>query len=121
MSEFWRQFAGRHRDAGVREALGAVYALAEQGEKTGELRFYKEILAVIQDELLPKVKEGPPILSPVAYGTCEDKKCRGGGEERGLFLIGGDRICVGCRKRRYAELRTQGVDRYWEHDSVKAG
>lgn len=118
----WKRIATARGDAGTREALGAVLALAKQGEKTGDARFYREILDVLQDEMLPKVKDGPPILAPVAYGRCEDEQCKGKRDKRdvrGLFAIGGARICIGCRKRRYAELRASGVKRYWEHESVK--
>lgn len=123
--EFWQRLASSRRDGGAREALGAVRALAQQGLERKDCALFQSILDVVSEEMLPKVKEGPPILAPQSYGVCEDTTCRSRRlkppEVRGLFSIGGKLICIACRKRQYAALREQGVERWWEHESVKPG
>ena len=73
MSDFWNSLAGSRRDAGAREALGAVYALAELGRKTGDPVFYKEILAVLQEEMLPKTKVASTMVTGCSFTAMENR------------------------------------------------
>ena len=120
MSEFWKKVATTRRDAGAREALGAVYAIVTHHlkyEEFGGARLaLHQIQEIIETEMLPKERRSrPPVLSPVAYGKCESKTCKGKGKTRGLYEIEGKKLCLGCRKKVQAALKAEHGEQWWKH------
>lgn len=104
---FWKRMASSRADVGAREALGATRALAELALGRRDWSLVEELLATIDDAMLPVKKDVVEAPEVIGYGECQDKKCMGVGEQRRLYAVDGQQLCVGCRKRRNkAQRRT---------------
>lgn len=114
MSTFWKKVASERGDAGVREALGAVHALAEEACKSSDWSYVQRILDVIQAEMLPKERPSkPPILSPVEYAGCKSGICKKPKEVRGLYEVAGRNVCISCRKLAQKWLAREFGLKWW--------